>query len=186
MEPNQDGTEVLETPVEVAVETTNETQSIESQEVVAPEKSALETENEALKKEKEELEKKNRQLFERAKKVKTDATEGLSNKDLLFLSKADVHEEDLDTVLEWAKFKKLPVQEAHKELKSMLEVRKEERRTAEATNTRSGARGSSKVSGEDLLALASKGEDIEMDDEKAAAIFQARLARKTAKYRKPR
>lgn len=174
MEPNQDGTEVLETPVDTgegAVETPIEPELTAEQIVELKEKAAKA----------DELEEKNKKLFERAKKAEAGKSKDLgdlSQKDLLFLAKSDIHDEDVETVLDWARFKKIPVTDAHKELKSVLSLRTEERRTADATHTAGGARGSSKVSGEDLLAAASRGEEVDLTDENAAEIFRARLARK--------
>lgn len=116
--------------------------------------------------------------------VPSKQTGDLSQKDVLYLAKADVHEEDLDSVLEWATLKKIPVSQAKTEMQPILDKRTEERRTAAATNTKGGARGTSEVSGEDLLAQAQRGEEVEMTEENATKIFQARLARKTAKYKK--
>lgn len=186
MATNEDGTEVLETPVEVAPETTQETPAEpESTPEISPEEIAGLREKAAKA---DDLEDKNKKLFERVKKaearVPSKELGDLTNKDVLFLSKVDVHEEDLDTVLDWAKFKKISVADAHKEMKTVLDVRAEQRRTAEATNTKGSPRGTSKVSGIDLLAQAQRGEAVEPTDENFEAIQQARLARKTARYKK--
>ena len=84
----------------------------------------------------------------------------LSTRDAITLMKANVPEEDIDEVVEYAKFKKLPLSDALKDsvVKSILADKAEMRRTAEASNTGSARRGSSKVSNESLLEKASKGE----------------------------
>lgn len=127
----------------------------------------------------ERLKKAEADLKEAREKLKTSTSrpvETLSNKDILFLAKADVHEDDLDEVLEWSKFKKITVSEAHKQLKPSLDVKDEERKSANATQVRSGARGTSKVSGEDLLAKAERTGEVPDDQASMQAIFEARRA----------
>lgn len=170
MENDQDVPVVLETPEEPVEE-----QTVEE----TPEAPQTDEEKEQLKAKVAELESKNKQLYERAKKQKEVAKEdGLSNKDVLFLAKADIHQDDLDEVLDWAKFKKVPVNEAYKQLKDTLDVRAEQRKTAAATQTRGSARGASKVSGEDLLTKAERTNEVPDTDEGMAELFKARLARR--------
>jgi hypothetical protein len=125
----------------------------------------------------------------RAEKAEAKAREGkeeppktgeLSAKDALILAKADVAEEDLDEVLNYAKFRNLPVSEVLKDktLKTILSDRAEERRTAQATNT-GGSRPSTKVTGEALIEKASKG-DLPEKDEDIAKLAEARMAAKIA------
>lgn len=177
MEPNElDGSEVLETTEEVAVETTEE----------APETVQLsKAEVEELRQkaaERDELKEKNKHLFERAKKKDAEVnTEGLSNKDIIFLAKADIHDEDMDTVLDWAKFKKISVQEAHKQLKPTLDLNAETRRTAMATQTRAPARGASKATGTDLLSRAERTGEVPETNEGMRELFQARFLKRIGK-----
>lgn len=137
----------------------------------------------------DELEEKNKQLFERAKKkegaVEKKAVDSLTPKDALILAKANVHEDDLDEVLEWAAFKKIPVADALKDatLKTILSTRAEERVTAEATNTEGGGRGAAKPSGDDLLRKAESTGEVPDTTEGMNALFLARQARKTNKKR---
>ncbi len=163
MEPkeNKDGSEVLET-----TETEEET-------VETPDE-----EKEALKREKEELENKNKQLYERLKKLenKPSDTDGLSSKDVIFLAKTDIHEEDIAEVTDLAKLKKISVAEAYKYLKPVLDVREEERKTAQATQTK-GGRGTSTTKPEELLRRASQGQ-IPQDDEGIEALVAAREAQR--------
>lgn len=116
------------------------------------------------------------QNFERAKKAEDElkklkdrpqevSKDGLSNKDVIFLAKAEIHEDDMDEVLDWAKFKKVPVSEAYKQLKTTLQVRAEERKSASVANTGNARRGSSQVSDESLLSNARSGKLPESDDE---------------------
>lgn len=176
MENQQDAPEVLETP-ETVVETV-ETPAEETQ---------TDEEKEQLKKKLEEIEKKNKQLYERLKKAeqvpsKVENTDELSSKDLLAIMNASVSEDDLDEVIEFAKYKKISVAEALKNstLKSILSDKASERKTAAATQTRS-ARGTSKVSGSDILAKAERTGEVPDDEEGLNALFQARLARKLGK-----
>lgn len=164
MEEKLDAQEVLETP-ETDEETSEESTEETTEE--ADESSAPDPEKEQLKREKEELEKKNKQLYERVKKG--EKKEDLSMTDVLALAKADVHEEDMETVIKWAKFNGVTVKESlgDKTLKAILNDRNEERKTAQATQTKGGARGSAKVTGEDLLNQARKGKlpDIDKDED---------------------
>ena len=106
--------------------------------------------------------------------------EGLSQKDVIYLAKADIHEEDVDEVVELAKLKKITVAEAHKYMTPILETRAEERKTASATQTKGGARGSAKVTGEDLIARAKEGKLPETDED-WDKLTEARLEAKRTK-----
>ena len=66
--------------------------------------------------------------------------EPLSQKDIIYLAKADIHEDDLGEVIEYSKFKKVSVAEAHKMMKPILAEHAEHRKTAEAANA-GGGRG---------------------------------------------
>lgn len=110
-------------------------------------------------------------------------TGSLDQKDVIYLAKADIDAEDLDEVTSYAALKKIPVSEAHTFLKPILDQRTEERRTAAATHVRGSGRGSAEVSGEDLLAKAERGEEVPLEDGNEKKIFQARLQRKTSKFR---
>lgn len=171
-EENQDGSEVLETTETEAeaVETTEVTESVEE----------LKAQLEAERKAREETEGKNKQLFERIKKAETkpkaEVQEGsLTPKDYLALTRAGVTDEDFDEVVRVAKILGKPIAEAlsDKTLKSILSERADERKTANATHTKGGARGTAKVSDEDVLSKAERGEAV--DD--MTAIFRARQQR---------
>lgn len=166
MEPNYtDAPEVLETQ-EVAEETTETPENPdERDERIAQ-----------LEKEKADLESKNKQLFERTKKAAVPSKEidGLSTKDVLYLAKADVHQDDIEDVLEWAKFKKISVADAHKHLKSTLDVRAEERKSASVSHTKGGARGTSKTSGTDLLRRAEQTGEVPDTTDGLNDLFEAR------------
>lgn len=110
-----------------------------------------------------------------------ETAQGLSEKDLFALVKADVAEDDIDEVKGYASYKKISVAEALKDktLKGILSDRSEERRSAQVANTRS-ARGSSKVSGETLISKAKQG-DLPDKDEDIEALVAAELAAKMKK-----
>jgi len=171
---NTDAPEVLET--QETAEETAETPDEETIELSATELADLRAKAEKS----DDLEAKNKQLFERLKKEKQapSKTDGISNKDVLFLAKADVHSDDMDELLDWAKFKKVSVEEAHKQLKTTLDVRAEERRSAGAAHVKGGARGSSKVSGQDLLRKAEQTGEIPDTADGLHDLFAARMARR--------
>ncbi len=102
----------------------------------------------------------------------------LSTKDVLTLVKNNIPEEDIDEVVEYAKFKGISVSDAikHPAMKATLNLKAEERTTAQATNTSSGRRSNARVSDEALVDNARKGNLPDSDDEIARLI--------TAKYPK--
>ena len=107
----------------------------------------------------------------------------MSPKDYLALTEAKVTSEDFDEVVRVSKILGKPITEALKDktLISILETRAEERKTASATQTKGGARGSSKVTGEDLIAQAREGKLPETDaewDKLAIARIEAKRTKK--------
>lgn len=111
------------------------------------------------------------------KKEPTEEEKGLSQKDVLYLAKADIHETNVDEVLELAKAMKWDVKQAHEYLKPRLKELDEFRKTAEAAQTKPGARSVGKVTGEDLIEMARKGnvpETQEEIDKLVAAQFPTR------------
>ena len=179
-ETNQDGSEVLETTETEAeaVETTEAADEAPTAEEIA------ELRTKAAKA--DELEAKNKQLYERAKKAETAtkaepqaSQNGLSTKDVVYLAKADIHDDDVDEVLDYAKLKGISVGKAHEFLKPILAVRTEQRATASAANTSSVRRGASKATGETLLENAKAGKLPDSDDDIARLVAaQAEKARK--------
>lgn len=184
-EENQLDSEELETTEETVTEDTGEDTHEESteesqDEVLTPEQIA---ELKAKAARADELEKKNKQLFERAKKntpASKEAKDNLSSKDLYALMEAKVPQDDIDEVTRAAKALNLSIPEALKSniVKGILEEKSEERRTATATQTRGGARGSVKVSGADILAKAERTGELPDTDEGMEALAQARMAKK--------
>jgi len=113
---------------------------------------------------------------DKIKEVKEPQVEGLGLKDIRALS--DVHDDDVDDVIDYAKFKGIPVAEAKISIamQGILKAKKEERKTAEATRTGGSRGGSSKISDESLLDNASTGKLPESDAE-IARLMKAKQAR---------
>lgn len=169
-EENIDDQEVIETPE--SVEETVETPEESVEEKIA-----------RLEQEKSELEDKNKKLYARVKKeekpkeVQHEQSKGLSTSDIIALSR--VHEDDVERVERYAKSEGLSVKEALKnpELKAILEMREEQRTTANASNVSNVRRGSTKLSDDVLISNASNGKIPENDDD-IARLIQAKMKQK--------
>lgn len=123
----------------------------------------------------EELAKKNKG---KEKDEKTDSS--ITARDVLILSGAGVtNEEDIEVVEKWAKFNGTGIRDALNDstLKTVLATKQEERRTALATSSKGGARGSSTPSIEAILSEASKGKLPENDSE-IAKLAEARMLKR--------
>lgn len=161
MEPsNTDAPEVLETPETEVEQPQNDNPTPEQ---IAEWRRKAE--------ERDQLDEKNKQLFARAKKAETK--DFLSPADIIALR--DVHEEDIETIQEWAKFKNMSLAEARKDatLATILATKAEERRTAQAAHVAGGARAATTPSASDILAKAERG-DLPDSDEEVALLAQAR------------
>lgn len=92
--------------------------------------------------------------------VKTEAPSSLTTKDMYALMTAKVAEEDISDVEEYATLKGISVSEALKTgvVKSILAQKEEERRVAAGTNTGTTRRGTSKVTDDQLVDRARKGD----------------------------
>lgn len=101
------------------------------------------------------------------KEVIYNAPAGTSTKDLVALMNAKVSEEDIGEVEEFARFKKISIAEALKSttVQSILRDKAEQRKTAEATNTGSSRRSTSKVSDEFLVSNARSGKLPENEED---------------------
>lgn len=86
-------------------------------------------------------EKAEKKAKERSEEKTTEVS--MSPKDYLALTENKITSEDFDVVTDWAKFRNVPISEAIKDktLKTILNERSEERKTAEITNTKGGQRG---------------------------------------------
>jgi len=172
--PNND--EQAETPTqqETAAETAEETPKISEEEIAELKKKAELAEN--YKKRAEKAENENKE-FKKASK-KAPSQDELTSRDVLYLAKADIHDDDLQEVLDWARFKGVTVADAHKQLKPSLDMRQQERLTQLATQAGRSMRGSNKTSGEDMLRKAEKTGEIPDTEDGLRALAEARLARK--------
>jgi hypothetical protein len=107
-------------------------------------------------------------------KVAPKKSSDLSTLDIIAISKADIEPEDVEDVVEYAKFKGISVSEALKTpvMQTTLSQKKEMRQTALATSTGSTRRGTSQISDSQLLANASKGilPDSDADIERLAQL----------------
>ena len=114
-----------------------------------------------------------------AKPKPAEKSDGLTSMDVLVLTKANVHEDDIEEVINYAKYKGVDTKTALKDktLQTILRDRSEQRTTAEATSTNSSRRGSGKPTNEQLLADAFQGKFT--DD--AEALAEARFAAKKSK-----
>lgn len=141
---------------------------------------------ETLKKQLAEKEEQNKKLFERAKQAEALAKQlkkpeeketpknELNLKDIRALQ--DVHDDDVDQITDYAKFKGVSVAEAKKlpEMQALLRTREEERTTAQATNTGGGRKATSKDTHEAILERAEAGQ-LPEDDEGIKKLSEARL-----------
>jgi hypothetical protein len=99
----------------------------------------------------------------------------MSPKDFLALNESKISADDLDEVMDFAKYKGITITEALKTsvLKTILKEKAEERKTAEVSNTGTSRRTSSKPSGEALLEKFEKEGIIPLED--VEATVKARL-----------
>ncbi len=91
----------------------------------------------------------------------------MSQNDMFAILKADVHEDDVERVQRFAKSEGLSVKDALKsdELKAILALKAEQRKSASASNVGATKRGTGKVTAESLLEKAQKGEMPESDED---------------------
>jgi len=88
----------------------------------------------------------------------------------------DVHDDDIEEVIEFSKYKKISVAEAkrHPAVQSLLKVRSEERASALAASTATSKRGSKANSSENILNKVKNQDD--MSDEEMQMAVQATIA----------
>lgn len=100
----------------------------------------------------------------------------LTEKDRIALIRTNVHEDDLDEVLEYSHLKKISVTEALKSsvVKAILAEKEEFRKTAEATSTQKSKPVNQKITDEAILEKASKGDIPEKGSEEAERLFWAK------------
>ena len=112
---------------------------------------------------------------EEKKEVATPKTSDLTQTDLLAIVKADIHEDDIDEVVDYAKLKGISVKEALNAsvVRTILAERAEERTTAEATTTDT-KRSTQRVTPTQILDKARTG-DVPEDDDGINALVNARF-----------
>lgn len=162
---------------EVDSETTEETTEQSNEEL-----ETLRKEVETLRNQKDHWKKKASKPSEPSQKKEAGSEPQLSVKDSIALAKADINVDDIDDVLEFAKFKNMSVSDAlnNNMVKAMLKDKEETRRTAQATSTKDGRRAPKQVSSDELLSNARKG-NLPQDDNDIARMVEARLEAKKNK-----
>lgn len=161
-----------------------ETTEVEETEEVEEQEESIEDYKARLAKAEEVAENQKKRAEKAEAKAKTSkvSTPSLSAKDFLAIKDANLAAEDYDEVQEYANFKKITIAEAlgTQTMKTILAERAEERRTAQASATRS-PRGTSKPSGEQLLQRARSTGTLPDDDSQMADLFNARLRARLGK-----
>jgi hypothetical protein len=134
-------------------------------------------EKEELKKKLATIEAQKDHWRKKAQEKKEDKHESSINpKDLYALMQSSVHEDDIDDVAEYAKFKKISIAEALKTdvVKTILSNKAEFRETAQKANTGAARRGATKLSDDVLLANAAKGDIPAPGTPEAEQLFWAK------------
>lgn len=110
------------------------------------------------------------------KETKSDDKNQLSSIDTIAIMRANVHTDDIDEVVEYAKFKRISVPEALKStvIRGLLSEKEEFRKSEEVANTSSSRRVVNKVTPDALLKNLSKGEVPEAGSKDAEELFYAR------------
>lgn len=158
MDTKNDEEIILNTQEEVDLDTTQEDEFDWKAEALKMKELA---ENQKIRAEKAEKKAKEGIKIE-VQETKTSAT---STEDLYALMKADVPQEDIADVKEYAQFKGISIAEALKTgaVRSILAEKQEQRTVSLATNTGNSKRSSGKISDEALIANANAGKLPESD-----------------------
>lgn len=108
--------------------------------------------------------------------TQTNNTPTLTVKDGFALAKADVNDEDVEDVLEYASFKKISVAEALKSnvVKTMLAEKNEFRQSQNASTSSTMKRATPKITDDTILENARKG-NIKDSEDDIRALFRARM-----------
>lgn len=178
-----DEADILETATEVAPDATEEVEVPETVDNGFAEtqlKERLKKAEEYGRNQKIRAEKAELKAKEVSSDTETIVTPDLSSKDTIALINAKVHEDDVDEVVEYAKFKKISLAEALRTnvIKTSLSERAEQRATAEATTTGKARSGHAKVSGETLLRKAQKTGEMPDRQEDLEALLEERYRTK--------
>lgn len=166
-----DTSEQHEDEVDTSTEETTEDESNEETDWEAKARKAEELANNY----KRRAEKAEQKAKGKAESVSSD----LSSTDILAIAKADIHEEDIDRVMKFAKMEGISVKDAlgNDDMQAILERRAEARKVAAATNTgKSRNAATSEQSDDILLANARNGKMPDADN--LDKLFEAQLRAK--------
>jgi hypothetical protein len=172
---NQDG--------ESETTTTEETETLSPQEIADLKHKADVSSQNFERAKKAEAEKKALET-ELAKHKSQSQGSGLTAEDVLaFNGEGISHREDVELAQKFAKNNGVNVRDIldDEDFKTVLSLKREQRETANATQTKGGAKGVGKVTGEELLRKAAKGEFPESDEDinkMLNAKFEAKKQRK--------
>ena len=103
----------------------------------------------------------------------------LTSKDMIALMNAKIHEDDIDEVVEYARFKKVSIADAIKSsvIKASLAERSEFRQTAQATSTGRTRTATQRTSPDVLLAKAQKTGELPDNPSDLDALLEKRYTR---------
>lgn len=116
---------------------------------------------------------------------KPEDKDSLTQMDVIALSKANIHEDDMQEVIEYAKFKKISIADALKSnvIISSLKKSVEERETAEATSSGKTRPANAAPSGEKLLEKAASTGELPDSKEGINSMLDARYENMKKKKR---
>lgn len=105
-----------------------------------------------------------------------DDSSTISQQDIITLSRAEIDEDDIPEVLEYAKFKSISIKEALNSsiLKATLKEKEEERKTAQAMNVKTQRPGQKGASDPEILKKLSDGEIPKAGSKEAEDAFWAK------------
>lgn len=144
---------------ETVVETEEvETPEVETTEETTEEEEAIDWKARALKAEQTIIKAKAKPQKEAKPEATLDASK-VSTRDLIAITKANIDEDDIDEVVEYANYKKISIADALKSsvIKATLAENAELRKSAQAVNVGTTRRASGAISDERLMADAEKG-----------------------------
>jgi hypothetical protein len=144
-----------EEPVDEVIDDSTQDEPEDLQETI----NALKEEKEALLKEKETLLAQKNHFKKKATAPKETKETNLNQSDFLALVRNNVHEEDVEDIVDYAKLKGISIREALNSpiVKTIIGDKQEARKTAETASVKTSRRGQAGLSDEELLANASKG-----------------------------
>lgn len=111
---------------------------------------------------------------------KTSSQTNMTPKDIIALTKADVHEDDMQEVIDYAKFKNISIADALKSdiVKTTLADAVEKRKSAEVATSRTTRQSTTKATDDDLVKDLSNGKIPEKGSDEASQLFWARRKKK--------